>query len=56
MIIEYYIIEVYGNTLYYIKDQEHALAISALTGKKTVSRSDFKALEMLGHTFKQVLS
>lgn len=54
-VIEYYIKNVYGNELRYVKDKEKAQAITILTGSKTLSGNHIGALEMLGFTFKQVL-
>lgn len=55
MKIQYYIKNVYGNTNRYIKDPVLADAIRVLTGQKTVSEAQMKALETLGHSFEQVL-
>ena len=38
----------YGNRRIYIKDQEIALAITTLTGRKTLQSSDLVALRFLG--------
>lgn len=55
MTIEYYKKDVYGVTLIYIKDPRIAMTIGMLTGKKTVSKFDIKALTDLGCTFTEVL-
>mgnify|MGYP000039903309 CR=1 FL=1 len=54
--IEYYAKEVYGNRRCYIKDAHTAKAIRTLTGRETLTMTDFMALEMLGYTFKLVLA
>jgi hypothetical protein len=38
----------YGNAFYYVLDNEKASHIQTLTGKKTVSENDIKALKALG--------
>lgn len=38
----------YGNAFYYVLDNEKASHIQTLTGKKTVSEDDMKALKALG--------
>lgn len=38
----------------YVKDQSVAKAISALTQKKTLSKSHMKALKTLGHELNEV--
>lgn len=55
MIIEYYIKNVYGNDLIYIKDKHLKETISSLIGKKTISQKDIKNFEVLGISFKEVL-
>lgn len=54
--IEYYAKEVWGNRRCYAKDAEIAKAITTLTNRATLDAKDFAALEVLGFTFKQVLS
>jgi len=46
--IRYYRKEVYGKTLFYVKNRSQRKALRALTGKKTISEKDFEALKMLG--------
>ena len=38
----------YGNECLYIINEAEAQAVRSLTGKKTISRQDIKALEVLG--------
>lgn len=54
-IIEYYGKNVYGNTLFYIKDKEIAEAVRILTGQKTITPRDGEGLKMLGFELKQVM-
>ena len=49
MNIMYFQRHVYGQPMLYVVGPE-ADEIQSLTGKKTVSRGDLKALEALGHT------
>jgi hypothetical protein len=51
MNIEINIKNVYGNELKYIVDQDKALLLSQLTGRKTLTDQDIKALKGLGFTF-----
>jgi hypothetical protein len=46
----------YGIVSWYVLDTTQAEAISALTGKKTISNSNMKALEVLGFTFTEVIA
>lgn len=55
MEIEYYTKDVYGSELIYIKNDELANVVRALTGKKTVSAWDIKMFGKLGITFVEVL-
>ncbi len=55
MIIEYYIKNVYGNELIYIKDEQLKKIISNLLGKKTINQKDINNFEILGISFKEVL-
>lgn len=41
----------YGNTRTYVKDEQIALAVTMLTGRKTLSASDIKAFGFLGMEF-----
>lgn len=54
--IKFYRDRVYGVIKNYIKDPELASAITALTGRKTLTEQDMKALETLGFTFEEVLN
>lgn len=51
MNIEIEIKNVYGNELNYIVDSEKAFLLSQLTGRKTLTDEDIKALKGLGFTF-----
>lgn len=53
MVIEFRIKQVYGKDTLYIAS-EHAKAIAALTGKKTIDWTDVHSLELLGFKFTQV--
>ena len=55
MIIEYYIKNVYGNELIYVKDEQLKKIISNLLGKKTINKKDIANFKSLGITFKEVL-
>lgn len=48
MKIEYYKKNVYGVEQIYLHDSEQKAAVQKLTGKKTVSEEDLKALTVLG--------
>lgn len=57
-VIEYYIREVYGNKLGYIKNPEDAKLVSQLTGKKTIdaeTRGLLKDLSGGNIQFQQVM-
>ncbi len=54
--IKFYQDRVYGVIKNYVKEPEVAKAITALTGRKTITEEDMKALETLGFTFEQVLN
>ena len=54
--IQYYAKDVYGNRRCYIKDAEIARAVRTLTGRETLTMSDFAALETLGFYFTEVLA
>lgn len=54
-VIEYYLKEVYGLEKFYVADQKLAAIISTLTGRKTLSKSDIGALDLLGFKVKQVI-
>ena len=56
MKIEIYRKQIYGKTLFYIKDPEIADLVSTLTCAKTVRPEDLKALIRLGHEVIEVLS
>ena len=47
---------VYGITKWYVRDESQAKAISTLTGNKTISDYEMKALEVLGFTFTEVIA
>ncbi len=51
MNIEIEIKNVYGSELKYVVDSEKALLLSQLTGRKTLTDEDIKALKGLGFTF-----
>lgn len=53
--IEFYVKNVYGNPLAYVKDRELALAIKALTKQETLSANHMEGLKRLGFRFVQVL-
>lgn len=55
MNIDYYVKNVYGNEMMYIKDDAIWHSVSTLTQRKTLLNSDKKALEALGFSFTQVL-
>lgn len=55
MKITYYIKNVYGQELIYISDSETRDNIATLTGKKTVTKNQLQALELLGHEVVEVL-
>ena len=55
MIIEYFKKEVYGNTMYYVKDKDQREAIESLTGRRTINAKDIDVLRFLGHTVTEVL-
>lgn len=44
----------YGAERRYVADEAQAMAITMLTGRRTVSESDIKALSFLGHSFSEV--
>lgn len=48
MRIETYKRSEYGNTRVFVKDEQIALAITTLTGRKTLLPSDIVALKFLG--------
>lgn len=55
-VIEYYTKNVYGIEKMYVKDEEVAGCITALTGKKTIEARDMKNLTVLfGITWEEVL-
>lgn len=54
--IRFYRDRVYGVVKFYVKDAEVAQAITLLTGRKTITEQDMKALETLGFTFEEVLN
>jgi hypothetical protein len=47
---------VYGITKWYVRDESQAKAISTLTGNKTISDYDMRALESLGFMFTEVIA
>ena len=55
MKIAYFIKSVYGQDLIYISDSETRNTIATLTGKKTVTKNQLQALELLGHEVVEVL-
>jgi len=55
-VIKFYQDRVYGVIKNYVKEPELAQAITTLTGRKTLTDQDMKALESLGFTFEQVLN
>lgn len=55
MTIEYYIKSNYGNNMMYVKSDTQRVAITSLTGAKTLTASAKRALEVLGFNFVQVL-
>lgn len=55
-VIKFYQDRVYGVIKNYVKEPELAQAITTLTGRKTLTDQDMKALEALGFTFEQVLN
>ena len=55
MKIEYYIKNVYGKELIYVKDEELKTIISNLIGKQTINDFDIKNFEKLGIEFVEVL-
>ena len=54
-LIEVYIDVKHGSKYTYVKDEKQREAIQTLTGKKTVDRWDFRALEALGFTIELVM-
>jgi len=54
--IKFYTDRVYGVVKNYVKEPQVANAISALTGRKTITEQDMKALEALGFKFEEVLN
>lgn len=54
--IKFYKDRVYGVIKNYVKDPELATAITTLTGRKTLTDQDMKALETLGFKFEEVLN
>jgi hypothetical protein len=55
MKIEYYFKNVFGHEMIYIKDQEIAARITAMTNRLTINKTDIKALGFLGHEMIEVL-
>ena len=55
-VIQVYIENHYGTPYNYVKDEAQAVALEALTKKKTLDRYDFRALEKLGYTIELVMS
>lgn len=55
MIIEYYIKNVFGRELIYIKDDKIKNLISSLTQKETIDNHDIKVLTELGFNLVEVL-
>lgn len=55
-IIKFYRDRVYGVVKFYVKEAEVAEAVTLLTGRKTITEQDMKALEALGFTFEEVLN
>lgn len=54
--IEFYAKNVYGEIKFYIKDAELAAKVQALTGNKTLTDNNMKALEALGFAFTEVIA
>ena len=55
MVLEDRIKSVYGEDKTYLANSDAASAILRLTGRKTLTATDRKALEALGFTFTQVV-
>lgn len=55
-IIEFYTRNVYGVEHRYIVNEELSNTIQTLTGRKTILKSDMRALEKLGFVFIEVLA
>ncbi len=55
MIIEYYKKNVYGNSLYYVKNIEIRKAVSRITGKATIDRYNIDDFKYLGIEFVEVI-
>lgn len=55
MKISYYKKHVYGVANLYIVDGDFSDAVRKLTGKKTINKSDMKALELFGAEFVEIL-
>ena len=55
-VIQVYIETKYGTDYNYVKDEDQAEAVEALTKKKTIDRYDIRALEKLGYTIELVMS
>lgn len=56
MEIQYYKKNVYGKLNLYVKDNEQASWIMALTRRTTITVRDIIALQKLGHTFVEVVA
>lgn len=55
MTINYYSKEVYGQTLYYLASKSERLMWQAVSGKKTITKTDMATMELLtGVTFNRV--
>ena len=55
LVIPYYIKSIYGSDKAYIADADLARKVTRLTGRTTLTPTDYAALEDLGFTFTQVL-
>jgi hypothetical protein len=54
--IEFYAKNVYGEIKFYVKDDVLAQKITNLTGNKTLTAANMKALKALGFTFHEVIA
>ena len=54
--IEYYVKNVYGIDIWYVKDDHLREVIKCLTGRETITSYIFEGLKELGFTFKEVLA
>lgn len=54
-VIEFFVKNVYGKELMYVKDEKLAQSLFQLTGHRTLTDDAKKAMESIGFTFEQVL-